>query len=213
MLHAIALTLSVFDRPEKDRWPYQRLLTFLKSAEEMARDMLCEIAERLHVVASPVRVSAQREPSQTSSNRMGARAPYFRLGVSALENNTGDADETGCSAEQSEFESHIIAAQAQVPASSEEQHRAQTANAAGKLQNRLTALEDVLANPGKHAARMARAQHRRAHGIKGGHLAVKDDDDVILDFANRVLVDSLYDAKQLEIETMAKAKQFVIDTS
>ena len=51
------------------------------------------------------------------------------------------------------------------------------------FERRLNALEDVLAHPGKHAARMARALYRAEHET-GGRLIAKSPDDRLLDNIN-----------------------------
>ena len=51
---------------------------------------------------------------------------------------------------------------------------------------RLLALQDVLAHPGKHAARMARALYRAAYE-PGGRLLARSPDEILLDRMNAAL--------------------------
>ena len=62
----------------------------------------------------------------------------------------------------------------------------------GEFQNRLAALQDVLAHPGKHAARMARALYRKEHDAPKVRLVAKSEQDMILVHIARFCADPSY---------------------
>ena len=181
MITAIRVGLSVFSSPDKDRWPANRLLDYLKGAEALARDMLREIAANIFISPATLRKRSKQGAFITAGFEHN-RAPYFRLGVKAVKlDSPEDADKEalGRSPERSEPEGHTSDAQAQVP-------ELQRGLAPSKFEQRLNALNDVLAHPGKHAARMARALYRAEHG-PGQRLIAKSPDDMLLDKINSAL--------------------------
>ena len=206
MIFAIRTALSVFSLPDKDRWTTGRLLHQLRGAEDLAREMLREIAATIFISSQKVRERSELG-AFTSTAFRAERAPYFRLRVKVAKLDSPeieDADTMGRSPERSEPEGHTSNAQAQVPgeagiAPSIIEKTAPSPltpsqclrsplsgrggrNAESLFANRLEALEDVLAHPGKHAARMARALYRAEHG-PGERLIARDEDDVLLDHA------------------------------
>ena len=181
MITAIRVSLSVFTSPDKERWPANRLLDYLKGAEDLARDMLREIAVKIFISPATLRKRSKQGAFITAGFEHN-RAPYFRLGVKTAKlDSPEDADKgaLGRSPERSEPEGHTSNAQAQVP-------ELQRGLAPSKFEQRLNALNDVLAHPGKHAARMARALYRAEHG-RGQRLIAKSPDDMLLDKINSAL--------------------------
>ena len=179
MITAIRVSLSVFSSPDKERWPATQLLDFLKGAEDLAREMLREIA--LKIFISPVKLRKRSKQGEvTSATNRAEYAPYFRLEVKAKKLDSPEeenAETLGRSPEHSEPEGHTSNAQAQRPGKAR--------IAASKFKQRLAALEDVLAHPGKHGARMSRALYREAHG-GGERLVAMSEDDVLITCANRM---------------------------
>ena len=181
MITAIRVSLSVFSSPDKDRWPTCRLLDYLKGAEALARDMLREIAVKIFISPATLRKRSKQGAFITAGFEHN-RAPYFRLGVKTAKlDSPEDADKgaLGRSPERSEPERHTSNAQAQVP-------ELQRGLAPSKFEQRLNALNDVLAHPGKHAARMARALYRAEHG-PGQRLKARSEDDCLLDAMNAAI--------------------------
>ena len=127
MLEAIRVTLLVFTSPAIDRWPQAKLLEYLKGAEEMARDMLREIAAKLTILPGKARAGAAVQSKPPEFRKV--RAPCFKLRVTDLSRESGKemAPSTmGRSPERSEPEGHTSNAQAQVPPLQRKQHRAKT---------------------------------------------------------------------------------------
>ena len=190
MIEAIRVTISVFSSPDKERWPAVKLLVYLKGAEELARDMLREIAEKIFVYPPPARAAAAVERSLRPETEGAIRAPYFRLGVKPEKDNspeTRDAPATlGPSpeaADAAEPEGRTSNAQAQRPG--------EAGTAASTIEKRISALEDVLTHPGKHAARMARAIYRAEHE-DGTRLIARSYNELMLDHGDFLASDPAY---------------------
>ena len=203
MLGAIRTALQVFSLPEKDRWDMGRLLNQLKGAEELAREMLRAIAAKITILPVKARAGAFARPTppEPSPNRV----PCFRLGVKAAKLNSpeGESELSRVSGEYKqgagadapsktqsgeETASSITVKTAPSPLTPSQCLRSPPTGRGGRdtessIANRLAALEDVLAHPGKHAARMARALYRAAHA-PGGCLFVRSPDEMLLDRIN-----------------------------
>ena len=175
MIEAIRVTLLVFSSPDKDSWPQAKLLDYLKSAEEMARDMLREIAAKILITPATVR-ERTIQGALTPVVSVEDRAPYFRLGIMRDDRPSPVTEQNlpntlGRSPEQSEPEGHTSNAQAQRPG--------EAGIAASNTDKRLSALQDVLQHPGKHAARMARALYRAEHETTGRLIAKSPNDRLL----------------------------------
>ena len=182
MLAAIRTTLSVFSSPDKERWPTCRLLDLLKGAEDLAREMLREIASKITILPGKAYERAGQAP--VPPQPPNDHAPYFRLGVAREDAPIGvwvgeDSEESSLSREGGEHEQGEGA-----DAPSQTQSGEETASST--LEARLQALGDVLAHPGKHAARMARALYRAEHEA-GGRLLAKCPDEAMLDAMNQMI--------------------------
>ncbi len=186
MLEAIRTTLGVFTSPDKDRWPAAKLLDYLKSAEEMARGMLREIAGKITILPGKARERAGPMPMPPQPSP--ERAPYFRLGVAREDTPIGvwvDEDWPN---------RMLLEPRAQRARRARATRRRSMPGDAVRRGNgmrailitRLQALDDVLAHPGKHAARMARALYRAAHKA-GGRLIARSPDDMLLDRVNAAI--------------------------
>ena len=194
LLEAICTTLAVFSSPDKDRWPAEKLLGYLKSAEEMARGMLREIAAKITILPGKARERAGQMPVPPGPSP--ERAPYFWLGVKAAKDEApGDeVEKVEMCASPSRLRegdrggghpNAVTAPSPLTPLPSDGRGGREPDNDT-LFQSRLAALQDVLAHPGKHAARMARALYRAAHEA-GGRLTAKPPDDLLLDRVNRAL--------------------------
>ena len=193
MITAIRTTLGVFTSPDKDRWPAEKLLDYLNSAEEMARGMLREIAAKITILPGKARERAGPLPMPPQPSP--ERAPYFRLGVGREDGSPGDeAEKVEMCASPSRLRegdrggghpNAVTAPSPLTPLPSDGRGGCEPDNDS-LFQSRLAALQDVLAHPGKHAARMARALYRAAHEA-GGRLTAKSPDDLLLDRVNRAL--------------------------
>ena len=182
MIEAIRVTLLVFSTPDKERWPAAKLLDYLKSAEEMARDMLREIAAKIFITPATVRERTVQGALTTAASAQD-RAPYFRLGIMRDDRPSPVTEQNlpntlGRSPEQSEPVGHTSNAQAQ--------RLGAAGIAASSTDKRLSALQDVLQHPGKHAARMARALYRAEHE-KAGRLIAKSANDMLLARVNAAI--------------------------
>ena len=188
MIEAIRVSLAVFSSPDKDRWPATRLLDYLKGAEGLAREMLREIAMKIFISPAVFRKrSKQGEVMPTAKE--AETAPCFRLGVKAKKDNSPGTDD----------DPHKQSAGADAP--SYAQRSEETASSI--FQQRLNALNDVLAHPGKHGARMARALYREQHG-KGQRLLAKSPNDVLLDkIARALFVSDRAELQLLHADVMA----------
>ena len=182
MITAIRVTLGVFSSPDKERWPFARLLDHLRGAESLAREMLREIAEKIFIV--PGKVCEQKTSPTAPPVPSPERTPYFRLGVIR---KSLDEESVSCHSGRSEAETRDPEAQ---PANPEHLGPGSAPCGLGRddtnenmFKRRLNALEDVLAHPGKHGARMARALYR-AENETGGRLIAKSPDDRLLDNIN-----------------------------
>ena len=92
MITAIRVTLGVFSSPDKERWPFARLLDHLKGAESLARDMLREIAAKISV--SPAKFRKRSKQGQVTLGVKPADCtPYFRLGVKPAEPDSPEGEE------------------------------------------------------------------------------------------------------------------------
>ena len=65
MITAIRVTLGVFSSPDKERWPFARLLDHLRGAESLAREMLREIAAEISII--PGKLRERRNDRQCSA--------------------------------------------------------------------------------------------------------------------------------------------------
>ena len=204
LIGAIRTALSVFSLPDKDRWTMGRLLHQLRGAEDLAREMLREIAAKIFISSQKVR-ERPKLGALTPAALSTERAPYFRLGVKVCEENSpeiDDVDTMGRGPERSEPEGHTSNARAQVPG--------EAGIAPSILETRRQALEDVLAHPGKHAARMARALYRAEHG-PGERLIAKDGDGLLLDRINGGL--DAFKRRDAEALSAVAADIFTYDSS
>ena len=179
MITAIRVTLGVFSSPDKERWPFARLLDHLRGAESLAREMLREIAEKISI--TPAKLRERRNVDIVVPRPSPERAPCFRLGVMRVEEEDPKSCHPGREA---------IRDPETQPANLEHLGPGSAPCGLGRddkiesmFERRLNALEDVLAHPGKHAARMARALYRAAHET-GGRLIAKSPDDRLLDNIN-----------------------------
>ena len=171
MIFAIRTALQVFSLPDKDRWTMGRLLHQLRGAEDLAREMLREIAMKISISPAKFR-ERTKQGVFTPAENIPRSAPYFRLGIKAAKPDSpeGENELSRASGE------HKQATSADAPSQTQSGEEA----ASSTLEKRRQALEDVLAHPGKHAARMARALYRAEHG-PGERLIAKDEDDILLD--------------------------------
>ena len=192
MITAIRVTLGVFSSPDKERWPFARLLDHLRGAESLAREMLREIAAKISV--SPAKFRKRSKQGQVT---LGAKpadcTPYFRLGVKPAEPDSPEGEELEACASPSRMREgdrgggHQNADTAPSPlAPLPRTGRGGRETQISSLDRRIAALEDVLAHPGKHAARMARALYRAEHET-GGRLIAKSPDDRLLDNINEAI--------------------------
>ena len=173
----VRVTLDAMRHESAKAWPAAKLLNYLKGAEELVREALIVVAEKLNVI--PVTVRERSIPADPPKPG-GPRGPLFRLGIAVTvaeeesESTLGRSPERGpCEAQSADTGSN------------------KTAGPAPSIYDkRLAALEDVLTDPGRHAARMARALYRRENDITGGRLNLKDDDGLMLDQVN-TLMDAL----------------------
>jgi len=189
MMEAIRVTLSVFGTPDKDRWPMSKLLAYVKGAEELAREMLREIAESIFVYPAKAQVSVKAVATTPRTSEM--RAPYFRLGVARdVEDQDSPICHPGREATRdpaSQGEDSDILDPGSAPAhAARGLGRDDNSETESLFSRRIAALEDVLAHPGKHAARMARAIYRAAHEARG-RLTLKTGEDLLLDRMNLMI--------------------------
>ena len=183
MLEAIRVTLSVFSTPDKDRWSMSKLLAYVKGAEELAREMLREIAESIFVYPAMARMRVDVVATASSVPEM--RVPYFRLGVEReVEHQDSPACHPGREATRdpaSQGADSDILGPGSAPARiARGLGRDDNSETESLFSRRITALEDVLAHPGKHAARMARALFRAANQARS-RLTLKTGEDLLLD--------------------------------
>ena len=195
MLEAIRTTLVVFTPPDKDRWPAEKLMGYLKSAEEMARGMLREIAAKITILPGKARERAGQAPVPPEPSP--ECAPYFRLGVKNLsrasgEHKQGAGADAPSQAKPGEETALSITDKTNFGALCPCSDRFEEIDprSISNLSRRLAALQDVLAHPGKHAARMARALYRAAHEV-GGRLIAKSPDDMLLDRVNAAIAEHI----------------------
>ena len=206
MLAALRETLSVFDLPDKDRWPTEKLLNCLKAGEELAREMLTEIAAKIYIFPAKLRErreaeSAPREISTSSK----PRTPLFKLFAPEPKERpfAVDVPNQPESVPLSRFAgegSGVRAAESDALAADSGDELPDPPPAAGRgrrgseslFDRRLAALEDVLAHPGKHAARMARALYRKEHDAPKARLVAKSEQDMILVHIARFCADPSY---------------------
>lgn len=173
MMAAVRGALEVFSGDHRYHWPMKHLFGQLRMAEDLARDMLREIAGKLFVSPLKMRIrSVFNTPASVTEPQI--RAPYFRL-ESEIQNSP-DADKPP-------FEVERLASDS-APERLDRDHTTQMPPS--KFETRLAALDDVLAHPGKHAARMARALYR-ADNEASGRLTVKSEDDLLIDNINEMI--------------------------
>ena len=80
MMAAVRGALEVFSGDDRYHWPMKQLFGQLRLAEELARDMLREIAGKLFV--SPMKRRIRNVSNvPVSPQNAEPRAPYFRLGL------------------------------------------------------------------------------------------------------------------------------------
>ena len=90
MITAIRVTLGVFSSPDKERWPFARLLDHLRGAETLAREMLREIAAEISIIPGKLRERRKQEVLVSGGQSRNPK-PYFRLGVSQLSRTSGES--------------------------------------------------------------------------------------------------------------------------
>ena len=180
----IRVTLGVFSSPDKERWPFARLLDHLRGAETLAREMLREIAAELSI--TPAKLRERRNEGSAPPAPSPERAPCFRLGVTKPKEKEEDSHSRHPGRE-------AIRDPETQPANPEHLGPGCAPCGLGRddevesmFERRLNALEDVLAHPGKHAVRMARALYRAKHE-NGGRLIAKSPDDRLLDNINEAI--------------------------
>ena len=168
----VKLSLSTLTHESTQLWTAERLMRFLEGAEDLAREALRTVAAKLHVFERAVPERKRARPAATPSSD---RTVLFKLGVDAAPQSI-NAGKTipGNNSEQTQR------------ARAYPSRQAGEDRAARRLENRLSALQDVFDHPGKHAARMARALHRESCETAGKRLTLKDDDDILLDHAGRL---------------------------
>ena len=181
MITAIRITLGVFSSPDKERWPFARLLDHLRGAETLAREMLREIAAEISII--PGKLRERRNEGSAPPVPSLDRAPCFRLGVTKPKEKEEDSLSCHPGREairdpetQPENPEHLGPGSAPCGLGRDDK-------IGSMFKRRLNALEDVLAHPGKHAARMARALYRAENEI-GGRLIAKSPDDRLIDNIN-----------------------------
>ena len=184
MITAIRVTLGVFSSPDKERWPFARLLDHLRGAESLAREMLREIAAEISII--PGKLRERRNEGSAPPEPSSERAPCFLLGVTKP--NEKEEDSLSCHPGR-----EAIRDPETQPANLEHLGPGSAPCGLGRddeiesaFTRRIAALEDVLTHPGKHAARMARALYR-AENETGGRLIAKSPDDRLLDDINEVI--------------------------
>ena len=182
MLDAVRSVLEVFCGESRYRWSMEQLLGQLRLAEDIARDMLRELAGQLFVFPmEEPGCSMSNPPAQTRKSVQCI--PSFRLGVRTTKCLILEVTPPeNCQATVGE---------AELPSSETEELSIGSVttdfgpegipfNSTSKLETHLAALDNVLEQPGKHAARMARALYRAKHeGAR--RLFVKHDDELLLD--------------------------------
>ena len=181
MITAIRVTLGVFSSPDKERWPFARLLDHLRGAESLAREMLREIAAEISI--TPAKLRERSGSSGSPPEPPPERATCFRLGVTKPKEKEEDSLSRHPGREAIRDPETLSAnlehlGPGSVPCGLDRDYETESA-----LTRRIAALEDVLAHPGKHAARMARALYRAKHET-GGRLIAKSPDDRLLDNIN-----------------------------
>ena len=182
MITAIRVTLGVFSSPDKERWPFARLLDHLRGAETLAREMLREIAVEISI--TPAKLRERRKTGGVPPAPSLDRSPCFRLGVMRVEEEDPKSCYPGRAAirdpeMQTANPEHLGPGSAPCGLGRDDTNESM-------FKRRLNALEDVLAHPGKHGARMARALYR-AENETGGRLIAKSPDDRLLDNINEVI--------------------------
>ena len=184
MITAIRVTLGVFSSPDKERWPFARLLDHLRGAESLAREMLREIAAEISII--PGKLRERRNEGSAPPEPSSERAPCFLLGVTKP--NEKEVDSLSCHPGR-----EAIRDPETQPANLEHLGPGSAPCGLGRddeiesaFTRRIAALEDVLTHPGKHAVRMARALYR-AENETGGRLIAKSPDDRLLDDINEVI--------------------------
>ena len=185
MINAIRVTLGVFSSPDKERWPFARLLDHLKRGRVAgARYAAGDCDAKISV--SPAKFRKRSKQGQVT---LGAKpadcTPYFRLGVKPAEPDSPEGEELEACASPSRMregdrwggpQTADTAPAPLVPLPRTGRGGRETQ--ISSLDRRIAALEDVLAHPGKHGARMARALYRAEHE-SGGRLIAKSPDDRI----------------------------------
>ena len=181
MITAIRVTLGVFSSPDKERWPFARLLDHLRGAETLAREMLREIAAEISI--TPGKLRERRKTGSVPPAPSLDRAPCFRLGVTKPKEK--EEDSLSCHPGRAAIrdpETQPVNLEHLGPGSAPG-GLGRDDKIESKFERRLNALEDVLAHPGKHAARMARALYR-VENETGGRLIAKSPDDRLIDNIN-----------------------------
>ena len=172
---AVRGLLGVFEAREGAVWPLSDLLGQLRAAEALARDMLREIAARLTVL--PRNGRAQSGVIKDMGKADGLPTPRFRLGI-AKKTEPHDASQSFC--HPGHDEARDAAPQPTLPASDAP---SPDDRALSLFDRRIDALEDVLAHPGRHGARMARALYRAEHE-SAERLSVSSDIGLLMDRVN-----------------------------
>ena len=173
--NAVRGLLGVFEAREGAVWPLSDLLGQLRAAEALTRDMLREIAAKLTVL--PRKACARKVDVNDFEGMSGLSSPCFRLGI-AKKTNAPDGVDVSCHLEHDE--ARTPAPQPTIPGSS---NPSSEDGPLSLFDRRLDALEDVLAHPGKHGARMARALYRAEHE-DAARLSDSSDIGLLIDRVN-----------------------------
>ena len=172
---AVRGLLGVFEAREGAVWPLSDLLGQLRAAEALARDMLREIAAKLTVL--PRKVCERMGEPKGVVKADGPLPPCFRLGIAK---KTDAQDSTDVSCHPGHDEARDAAPQPTIPGSGTPSAEDRPL---GQFDRRIDALEDVLAHPGRHGARMARALYRAEHE-SAERLSVSSDIGLLMDRVN-----------------------------
>ena len=159
------------------------------------------IADTLFVYSVPAREQIAARALRQESNRI--RAPLFRLGLVAPR-----ADDSGEPSSLSQNPSNSPERDPCEVHSADTESNKNVQTARSLYENRIASLENVLADPGRHAARMARALYRCAEG-KGQRLMARSEHDLLLDHCNYMADDTAYAASAAG----RFMQHFLIDTS
>ena len=179
---AVRGLLGVFEAREGAVWPLSDLLGQLRAAEALARDMLREIAARLTVL--PRKVCARMGDVRNFEGMSRSSTLCFRLGI-AKKLNAQDNTASFCHPGHDEARDAVL--KSPPPEDLIGRSPSPDDRALSLFDRRLEALEDVLAHPGRHGARMARALYRAEHE-SAERLSVSSDIGLLMDRVNYDIV-------------------------